>query len=117
MGIGSSQAKAEYGVGDKTVNVEIADMGAMGRLALAAGGVVQGERETADSVEKTWSENGRVLHHRYRKDASYSEFKATLKNGVVVSVEGNGVGIQDLRGIAGQIDLQALESLERPKKS
>ena len=114
MGLSMGQAQAEYGSGDKHLQVEIIDMGGLSGLAQMAG-LVQGEKETDGRVEKTWQAGGRTLHEDYHKDGSEAEAKTILKNGLVVSVEGRGVPIDGVRGAMGQIDLAALEGLQRKK--
>ena len=114
MGMSMGQAQAEYGSGDKQLQVEVIDMGGLSGLAQMAG-LVQGEKESDGRVEKTWQAGGRTLHEDYRKDGSQSDAKTILKNGLVVSVEGRGVPIDGVRGAMGQLDLAALEGLQRQK--
>ena len=73
-------------------------MGGLGQMAVMAMGMVQGEKEDPTSAEKTWQEGGRTLHQRYDKDGSHAEFKTILKNGVVVSIEGDNMRLKDLQG-------------------
>ena len=114
MGVSMGQAQAEYGRGDKHLRAEIIDMGGLSGLAQMAG-LVQGEKESDGRIEKTWQAGGRTLHEDYRKDGSEADAKTILKNGLVVSVEGRGVPIDGVRGAMGQIDLAALEGLQRQK--
>ena len=53
----------------------------------------------------------RTLHTRYEKDGSHAEFKTILKNGLVVSIEGDNMGVKDLQGLLSQVDLNGLEGL------
>lgn len=117
LGLPTSQASAQYGQGDKQLRLEIVDISGLGQMAAMAMGVAQGEREDSTSVEKTWQEGGRTLHTRYEKDGSHAEFKAVLKNGLVVSVEGDKIGVKELQGLMSQLDLNGLESLQRKGKS
>jgi len=117
LGLPTSQASAQYGSDSKQVRLEITDIGGLGQMAVMAMGMAQGEKEDQTSAEKTWQEGGRTLHQRYEKDGSHAEFKAILKNGLMVSVEGDNMGVKDLRGILGQVDLHGLEGLQRKGKS
>ncbi len=117
LGLPTSQASAQYGQGDKQLRLEIVDISGLGQMAAMAMGVAQGEREDPTSVEKTWQEGGRTLHTRYEKDGSHAEFKAVLKNGLVVSIEGDKIGVKELQGLMSQLDLNGLESLQRKGKS
>ncbi|CAN7579970.1 Yip1 family protein [Acidovorax sp. Leaf78] len=117
LGLPTSQARAQYGSDDKQVRLEIVDVGGLGQMAAMAMGMAQGEKEDPSSAEKTWQEGGRTLHTRYQKDGSHAEFKAILKNGLVVSLEGDKVGVKELQGYMSQVDLNALEGLQRKGKS
>ncbi|MFY3385468.1 Yip1 family protein [Paracidovorax sp. MALMAid1276] len=117
LGLPTSQASAEYGDGSKQVRLEIIDIGGLGQMAVMAMGMAQGEKEDATSAEKTWQESGRMLHQRHEKDGSHAEFKTVLKNGVVVSIEGDNLSVKDLRAYLAQVDLNALEALQRKGKS
>ena len=117
LGLPTSQASAQYGNDDKQLRLEIVDVGGLGQMAVMAMGMVQGEKEDQTSAEKTWQEGGRTLHQRYDKDGSHAEFKTILKNGVVVSIEGDNMGVKDLQGYMSQVDLNALEALQRKGKS
>ncbi|WP_422843843.1 Yip1 family protein [Acidovorax sp. M2(2025)] len=113
LGLPTSQASAQYGSDDKQVRLEIVDLGGLGQMAALAMGMAQGEKEDTTSAEKTWQEGGRTLHQRYEKDGSHAEFKTVLKNGLVVSVEADQLAVKDLRGFLSQVDLNALEGLQR----
>lgn len=115
LGLPTSQASAEYGDGNRRVRLEIMDLGGLGSMAALAMGMAQGEKETQKSAEKTWQEGGRTLHESYAKDGSTSKTKMALKNGVLVSVSGDNMGIADLRKLVKQIDIASLERLERKK--
>nr|WP_296018670.1 Yip1 family protein [uncultured Acidovorax sp.] len=117
LGLPTSQASAQYGSDGKEVRLEIIDIGGLGQMAVMAMGMGQGEKEDSTSAEKTWQEGGRTLHQRYEKDGSHAEFKTILKNGLVVSIEGDQIGVKELRGMMSQVDLGGLESLQRKGKS
>ena len=117
LGLPTSQASAQYGSDGKEVRLEIVDIGGLGQMAVMAMGMGQGEKEDSTSAEKTWQEGGRTLHQRYEKDGSHAEFKTILKNGLVVSIEGDQIGVKELRGMMSQVDLGGLESLQRKGKS
>ncbi len=114
VGVAASQVSADYGSGERTVHLEISDLGGLGAMAAAAFGMVQGEKEDASHAEKTWQENGRSLHESYEKDGSSAERRIALKNGVIVTLTAENTDIATLRSMAAQIDMSALEKLERP---
>ncbi|MBP6118050.1 MAG: YIP1 family protein [Giesbergeria sp.] len=114
LGLPTSQASADYGSGNRTVHVEIMDLGGLGAMAAAAFGLAQGEKEDQHHAEKTWQEGGRILHESYAKDGSSAEHKMALKNGVLVSISADNMDIAALRNVASQLDIAALERLQRP---
>jgi len=116
LGLPTSQASAHYSNGQREARLEITDMGGLGQVAMLAMGV-QGEREDQDSAEKTWQEGGRTLHQSYQKDGSRAEFKAVLKNGILVSIDADQMDIRAVRGLMSQVNLSALEGLQRKGKS
>lgn len=117
LGLPTSQASAHYSNGRKEVRLEITDMGGLGQVAVLAMGMGQGEKEDQDSAEKTWQEGGRTLHQRYQKDGSRAEFRAVLKNGIVVAIDADQMDIRAVRGLMSQVNLAALEGLPRKGKS
>lgn len=117
LGLPTSQASAHYSNGQKEARLEITDMGGLGQMAVLAMGMGQGEKEDQESVEKTWQEGGRTLHQSYQKDGSRAEFRALLKNGIVVGIEGDHMDIRAVRGLMSQVNLSALEGLQRKAKS
>lgn len=117
LGLPTSQASAHYSNGRKEARLEITDMGGLGQVAVLAMGMGQGEKEDQDSAEKTWQEGGRTLHQRYQKDGSRAEFRAVLKNGIVVAIDADQMDIRAVRGLMSQVNLAALEGLPRKGKS
>ncbi|HRA13314.1 MAG TPA: Yip1 family protein [Giesbergeria sp.] len=117
LGLPTSQASAQFSNGEKEARLEITDMGGMGQMAILAMGMAQGEKEDREHAEKTWQEDGRTLHQSYRKDGSQAEFKMVLKNGILVSIEGDNMDIKAVRGLLSEVNLSALEALQRKGKS
>lgn len=116
-GMGTSHVSADYSAGEREVRLEITDLGALSTMAAMAAGISQGERDTREVSEKTWQEGGRTLNQVQHKDGGQAEFKAILKNGVIVSLESSQLKATELRALMGQLDLQGLEALQRKGKS
>ncbi len=118
MGIAGSSAKASYAAGDKHVQVSITDLGGVAAMAAMAGWAdLNVDKETQDSIEKVYKQDGRTVHEQYRKDGSQGECTVMLQNNLIVEVEGNGVDIAALKAILAGIDLGGLESLKRTAKT
>lgn len=109
----SSNAKADYASGEQRLRVELTDLGHMRRLMADAGAVVQGERENAVESERTWQENGRILHENFRKDGSFAQVTTTLRNGVVAELTGQRMTLDEVKAASSQLDLNLLENLRR----
>ena len=116
LGLPTSQASAQFSNGDKEARLEIADLGGMGQMAILAMGMAQGEKEDREHAEKTWQEGGRTLHQSYRKDGSQAEFKMVLKNGILVSIEGDNMDMRAVRSLLSEVNVAALEGLQRKAK-
>lgn len=113
LGLPTSQASAQYSNGQTEARLEITDMGGLGQMAVLAMGMAQGEKEDTHHAEKTWQEGGRTLHQSYQKDGSQAEFRVVLKNGIVVSLEADGMDIGTVRSLMSKVNLVALEGLQR----
>ncbi|PVY58405.1 MULTISPECIES: Yip1 family protein [unclassified Simplicispira] len=116
LGLPTSQASAQFSNGDKEARLEITDLGGMGQMAILAMGMAQGEKEDREHAEKTWQEGGRTLHQSYRKDGSQAEFKMVLKNGILVSIEGDNMDMRAVRSLLSEVNVAALEGLQRKAK-
>lgn len=112
LGVAMAQAKAEYRQGDKHATLSIVDAVGLGQLAQLAA-VMQTERETETEIEKNHKEGDRVIQESYAKDGSGGEYKVVLKNGVIVSLEGERMSIDEMKKAVNQMDLNALEGLQR----
>ncbi len=112
LGIAMAQATAEYRQGDAHARLSIVDAAGLGQLAQLAA-TMQSERETETHVEKNRKEGDRVVQENYAKDGSTGEYKVVLKNGVIVGVQGERLSIDDMKKAVNQIDLNALEVLQR----
>ena len=75
--------------------------------------VQQGERENAVESERTWQENGRILHENFRKDGSLAQVTTTLRNGVVAELTGQRMTLDEVKAASSQLDLNLLENLRR----
>jgi hypothetical protein len=118
MGISSSVAKAGYVAGDQRAQLTITDLGGLGGLAsVATWANVTVDRETPDTIEKTYKDSGRTIHEEYRKDGSHAEYTVILKNGVIVETSGDRIDGPTLKSMAGAVNLDALEAMKRPAKS
>jgi hypothetical protein len=112
MGVQISEARAAYSADDgRTLTLQITDTGsAKGLLGLASWAGVEGERQSGDSYEKTYREDGRLIHETW--DGSHGEYTVVLADRFTVEVNGEASSIDDLKAALGDVDLDALEALK-----
>lgn len=111
MGIAGTRASADYGAGDRSLSVEVLDVGGLAGLMSVAGWAgALGERETQDERERVYKDGARIVFERERKGGDRAEYRVVLGNGVIVSAEGRGVELGALKRAVGRIDLKTLEA-------
>jgi len=114
LGMNSSSAKARYGNGDKSMALDITDMGSLaGMAALAGWANVTLDKEADGRVERVFKQGDRTVREEYRKDGTHAEMSVLLPNGVVVEAKGDQVGIEQLRSAVGSVDLNKLANTPR----
>lgn len=115
MGIASSNAKARYGDGDKSVSLSIIDLGSMSGMAMMAGWAhMTVDRETDTQIEKVYKQGDRTIREEYRKDGASAELTVVLPNGILVEAKGQGVNMDAVRAAVGAVDLNKLAGAQRP---
>ena len=109
-----SKARAAYSDGGtKRVTLEISDSGsASGLVSLASWASVREEREDDHGAERTHKVDGRLVHEKTSRDGASSEFSLVLGDRFVVSAQGTGVTLSELKSAVGGLDLRGLESLK-----
>jgi len=112
MGMQISEARAAYSNEDgRSVTLQITDTGsAKGLLGLANWAGVEGERQTGNGFEKTYREDGRLIHEEW--DGSHGEYTVVLGDRFTVEVNGDASSIDDLKAALSDVDLGALEALK-----
>jgi Yip1 domain len=114
MGMQMTEAKATYmSDAGRTLELEITDTGtAKGLLALAGWAGIEGENETDTGYDKTYHEDGRLVHEQWDKSSSRGEYSVVLGERFTVKVAGEADSIDDLKAALADIDLGALESMK-----
>jgi hypothetical protein len=114
MGMQISSARATYSnETGRSVNLEITDTGnAKGLLALAGWAGLETESESDSGYEKTYRENGRLIHERWDRNNLSGEFSVVLGDRFTVKVQGEATSIDELKAILAQVQLRELESLK-----
>jgi hypothetical protein len=114
MGMQMTEAKATYMSDDgRSWDLQITDTGtAKGLLALAGWAGVEGESETSTGYDKTYHEDGRLIHEQWDRSSSRGEYGIVLGERFTVKVEGQADSIDDLKAALSDLDLDALESMK-----
>lgn len=113
MGMQVSNATAAYSDGQHTLHLEIADTGsAKGIMALAGAVGVEADNETDHGYDKTYKQDGRLVHEQWDSQSKYGEFGIILGDRFSVKVSGNADSIDQLKAAVGSINLAGLEALK-----
>jgi hypothetical protein len=111
MGMQISEARAAYTADGRSVTLQITDTGsAKGLLGLANWAGVEGERQDGDSYEKTYRQDGRLIHEEW--DGTRGEYTIVLGDRFTVQLNGEGASIDDLKAALSDLDLGSLEALK-----
>ncbi len=111
MGMEVSTATANYGDGQRSLEVEIVDMaGAPNFLAFAGLAGMESENETDTRVEKTYQRDGNWVQESWQKDGSSSEYQTAVNSRFMVKLRGNGIDIDTLKSALAELDLDGLAS-------
>jgi hypothetical protein len=111
-GMGGSDAEATYQNGDTHITLKVADIAAAGGLAALAGAVnVQEDRETATGYEKVQTINGRLTTEKYDNQAKSGEYSVMVANRFLISADGSGVSMDQLKAAVAAVGPDRLEAL------
>ncbi|HEY0681666.1 MAG TPA: Yip1 family protein [Steroidobacter sp.] len=113
MGLQVSSASATYtNDSGREVRLEITDAGsAKGLLGLASWAGVEGEKEADGRYEKTFREDGRLVHEEWDSNVSTGQYTVVLGDRFTVKVEGAAGSVGELREAAEELDLDGLADL------
>ncbi|MBS0581859.1 MAG: YIP1 family protein [Proteobacteria bacterium] len=116
IGMQVSIAEAHYGnnsEGSPGYDLTITDAGgAKGLMALAGFGALEKEEQTDHGYEKTYHQNGRLVHEEWN-NAGNGEYTIVLGDRFVVAVKGSRVpNVDALKAALGGLNLAGLEALK-----
>ena len=114
VGAGGSHASGRYAAGDKSFQVEITDMAAMGALAgMGAAFNVNSNRETATAYEKTTTVNGNIVSESWDKQSNDGKYGTTIANRFMVEASGQAASIDELKAAVAAVGPQKLAALAK----
>ena len=113
MGFNMSNAQAQYTSGDCRLDVNIADTGGMGMavMSMAAWSQMEVDREDKNGYERTSTFHGHKSFEKYDKSNNSAEIALIVDNRFIVTVNGNGCEMDDVKKAAGDLDLDELRKL------
>jgi hypothetical protein len=114
-GVGGSITTAEYKKDDGAhFELSITDMGAIGGLtAIAAAIGVESNKETAKGYERVGKIDGRMATEEWDREAKSGKFGWVVANRFVISAEGSGGDIADLKDAVKAVKPDDLTALTR----
>jgi hypothetical protein len=115
IGIQVSNAHATYrnAQGNGQIDLEITDTGgAKGFMALAGFAGIEEDKQTQSGYEKTYHQNGRLVHEAWNSSGS-GEYTIILGDRFVVALKASGVANLDaVKSAIGGVNLPGLEALK-----
>jgi len=114
MGMQVSEASAEYsGDNNQHITLEVTDTGgAKGFIAMASAMAPEEEKETETGYEKTYSDNGNLIHEEWDHQSKSGEYSVIVGKRFTVKANGNADSIDELKAAVGSVDLGKLESMK-----
>lgn len=109
MGFKVSTAKASFSDGDKSVEIEVIDVGGIGMAAMgmAAWSMAEIDKEYEGGFERTTTFEGHKAFEKCNGDRC--EFSSWLNQRIIFNVKSDNVGIDDLKkGVKKDVDLNGL---------
>jgi len=112
MGMQVSEAKAQYGDGKRTLNLEITDMGsAKGLLGLASWVNIEQDKQTQTGYEKTYKQGENMIHEQWDNADKRGEYSAMLAGRFMVKLTGNAGSVDELKSAVDSLNLSGLAAL------
>jgi Yip1 domain len=113
MGMQVSEAHGTYADDTgRVLRLEIIDMGGMkGMLAFAGWAGGEQERETDRGYEKTYKQDGRLVHEEWDREQKSGEYTTVLGERFSVKLSGEASSITELKTAVASLDLAGLEAL------
>lgn len=116
LGMTISKAEGRYtGEDRRVIDVTISDIGTVGglaSLALYAWANNEIDKESPTAYEKTTTFQGNKAYEKYNKRDRSGEMGVLIGKRFVVEVKGDGVSMEDLKGMLSKLDLAKLANMK-----
>jgi len=114
LGMQVSEAHATYSDGaNRNLRLEVTDMGtAKGLMAMAGWAALDSSKETDHGYDKTYKQDGRLVHEEWDSQDKRGEFGIVLGERFSVKVSGNADSVNELKAAVASVNLAGLEALK-----
>jgi hypothetical protein len=113
-GVTGSQAEGVYTKGEARIRLSVTDLGAAGALAgLANAFNVESSSERDGKYEKVGKVDGRMTQESYDSAAGHGQYSVLIGERFMVSAEGEGASMADLKAAVAAIPSARLEGLAK----
>lgn len=115
MGLQLASGKGSYrdGAGEKSLELEITDMGGMSGMAMFAGwALVQSESESDQGYERVYEEDGMRAHEKWETASRSGSYDLIVADRFLVKLQGSGVEMDDIKSAVRSLDLSDLAKLK-----
>lgn len=112
--IEGSEAAGRYAKGDASLRLKVTDLGGAGALAgLASGFNVKSSSDDGTSYERIGKVDGRMTTETYNRSSKHGEFAVLVGERFMVSAEGDGVTIEELKAAVAAVPAARLEGMAK----
>ena len=113
MGFNISSAEASYEKSDKRIQATIMDAAGAGLafMSLAAWSTMQLDREDSNGWERTSTYKGYKSFEKYTRSSNSSELSLIVHDRFIVTINGYGVDMDEVKNFADDLDLGELKKL------
>ncbi len=113
MGVQISSGKALYRDGDRSLNVEITDMGgARGIMALSGLVDTESDKQTESGYEKTYRKDGRMIREEWNSNSEYGKVSILIGERFQVEMNGRKMSMEQIKSALSSLDLGRLEKMK-----
>lgn len=113
LGMQVSEVKATYkGANGQQLTLSINDMGGAKGLMSLAGLAGESESQSDHGYEKTYKQDGRIVHEKWDNRSQRGEFSTVIGDRFSVEVKGHADSMDDLKHAVASVDLSGLAALK-----
>lgn len=113
MGVQVSTGKARYSDGERSLNLDITDMGgARGIMALSGLVDTESDKQTESGYEKTYRKDGRMIREEWNSNSESGKVSILIGQRFQVEVNGRKMSMEQIKSALSSLDLGRLEQLK-----